>query len=318
MLNSRGDCVGIAFQSLTGDVQSIGYVIPASVCRHFLEDVHRHGIYTGFPSLNVGWQEMESKALKHAYKLGPHEKGILIRRVSEAIYDGELQTDDIILSIDGVDVGSDGTVPFRHGERLDFNFLITNHFVGDCAELIIMRGMERKQLKVKLQPYQHLVPPHIAEQKPSYFMCGGLVFTACSDPYLLQRYGALNSSPVRLLERAYFGTKSRMEEELVVLSNVLACQATLGYDATQGLRDSAVVAFNGQKVRNLVHLARMVSSCEDEFLKFDMEAGKKFIILERVLANQCTMEVIENHNMRASMSSNVEAALIERPKLDKS
>lgn len=50
----QGRCVGIAFQSLTGDAQLIGYVIPACVVRHFLEDVARHGRYTGFPSLNIG------------------------------------------------------------------------------------------------------------------------------------------------------------------------------------------------------------------------------------------------------------------------
>jgi hypothetical protein len=44
--------VGIAFQSLTGNsTQSVGYVIPTSVVRHFLDDVRMHGQYMGFPSL---------------------------------------------------------------------------------------------------------------------------------------------------------------------------------------------------------------------------------------------------------------------------
>ena len=146
----QGQCVGIAFQSLTGNTaQSVGYVIPPAVVRHFLDDVRRNRQYTGFPSLvsghghgpyhrgagpahgvvargqqslaipylphragagvargqhccplhsrrlslfpdaappprprpqNVVWQEMDSKALKRAYQMQPHQKGVLVRR----------------------------------------------------------------------------------------------------------------------------------------------------------------------------------------------------------------------------------------------
>ena len=33
---------------------------------------------------------------------------------------GVLRVDDVLLRVGGVEVGSDGTVPFRHGERVDF------------------------------------------------------------------------------------------------------------------------------------------------------------------------------------------------------
>lgn len=39
VFNERGDCVGIAFQSLAGgDAENIGYVIPTPVIQHFLTD----------------------------------------------------------------------------------------------------------------------------------------------------------------------------------------------------------------------------------------------------------------------------------------
>jgi hypothetical protein len=41
--------------------------------------------------------------------------------VAEASHEfSVLQPNDIVLRIDGQDVGNDGTVPFRHGERVDF------------------------------------------------------------------------------------------------------------------------------------------------------------------------------------------------------
>lgn len=310
VVDISGKCVGLAFQSLTGDAQSIGYVIPTSVVRHFLEDVHRNGNFTGFPSLNIGWQELDSRALKRSYGLGPHEKGVLVRSVVEAAAESKcLQKDDIILRIGGVEVGSDGTIPFRHGERVDFKFIITNHFVGDVVPLEIQRNGKRMEVSVKLQPFQHLVPPHNSERKPSFFMVGGLVFTACSDPYLVQRYGSLGNSPVRLMAKTFFGTKQTVEEEVVVLSNILACKATVGYDSTLGLRDTAVVAFNGTKITSLVQLARLVRECKDEFLRFDMEAGSKVIVVERAAAEKCTGEVMEQHSMNSAMSRDVEVAL---------
>ena len=34
--------------------------------------------------------------------------------------------------------------------------------------------------QVRLKEFQHLVPPHLHNGTPSYFLVGGLVFTACS------------------------------------------------------------------------------------------------------------------------------------------
>jgi S1-C subfamily serine protease len=49
--NDRGECVGIAFQSLKhDDAENIGYVIPTPVINHFITDYARNGDYTGFLS----------------------------------------------------------------------------------------------------------------------------------------------------------------------------------------------------------------------------------------------------------------------------
>ena len=46
--NDRGECVGIAFQSLKHeDAENIGYVIPTPVITHFITDYVRNGDYTG-------------------------------------------------------------------------------------------------------------------------------------------------------------------------------------------------------------------------------------------------------------------------------
>jgi S1-C subfamily serine protease len=46
--NDKGNCVGIAFQSLKHeDAENIGYVIPTPVIMHFIQDYEKNGAYTG-------------------------------------------------------------------------------------------------------------------------------------------------------------------------------------------------------------------------------------------------------------------------------
>ena len=63
--------------------------------------------------------------------------------------------------------------------------------------------------------------------------------------------------------------------QVVVLSSVLACDATMGYESTLGIRDSPVTAFNGQRVHNLAQLARLVQASREEYMRFDLEAANK-------------------------------------------
>ncbi|RMZ53985.1 hypothetical protein APUTEX25_002562 [Auxenochlorella protothecoides] len=307
-----GECVGIAFQSLTGNTANIGYVIPTLVVRHFLHDYMRTGTYTGFPSLNVVWQELESRTLRLACGMGPQHKGVLVRSVSAAAHEAEvLRQDDVIMAINGVEVGNDGTVPFRHGERVDLKYAVTSRFVGDTVTLSLLRARAELAVAVRLSPYQYLVPPHMDEGRPPYLLVGGLVFTALSDPFLAQRYGSVAAAPVRLLHRSFLGVRARAGEQTVVLSTVLACPATLGYEGAGGLRDSPLVAFNGTPVDCLAQLASLVAACNEPSMRFDMEAGGKMIILDSAVARACTAGVMEDHGISATMSPDI-AAAVER------
>ena len=74
----------------------------------------RNGKFTGFPVMGMKWQRMESHALRAAYKMRKDQKGILVRHVQPTYETAKhLKPDDIIMQFDGVQVASDGTVPFR-------------------------------------------------------------------------------------------------------------------------------------------------------------------------------------------------------------
>ena len=74
----------------------------------------RNGRYSGFPALGVKWQRMESAALRASHRLGPGQKGVLVRSVAPTSpAAGTLRAGDIIMRFDGMQVACDGTVPFR-------------------------------------------------------------------------------------------------------------------------------------------------------------------------------------------------------------
>jgi S1-C subfamily serine protease len=287
VFDRRGRCAGIAFQSLVGeDVQNTGYIIPTPVVRHFLVDYLRTGGYSGFPALGVQWQRMESDALRRAYGAS-EQRGVLVRSVNPtSLAAGKLLPDDVLLTFEGTPVAADGTVPFRTGERVAFSHLITSRFVGDEVTVEVLRGgggggvgggdgataeaaaapaatttrsVERLSLRLVLSRPQPLVPPHLNNQDPDYLVLGGLVFVSLHEPYLESEYGANygTEAPVKLLDALLHGSPKSRGEQVVLLSQVLASDAALGYEDVENV---PVFRVNGSKVHNLAHLAEVVAS----------------------------------------------------------
>ncbi|KIZ00510.1 hypothetical protein MNEG_7454 [Monoraphidium neglectum] len=309
VFNGKGQCVGIAFQALSGsDVENVGYVIPTTVVSHFLTDYIRNGSFTGFPALGVQWQRMESDALRRAYSMQPKQKGVLIRRVNATSHAASvLQSDDVLLSFDGTAIANDGTVPFRTGERIAFSYLISQKYVGDEAALEVLRGGEVLSTTAKLSKPAALVPPHLGNRDPSYFLVSGLVFVACSEPYLESEYGAdyASEAPVKLLDKLYHGQPTEPGQQVVVLSQVLAAESTLGYEDVLNVE---VLAINGAPVRNLAHLAELVAGCREQYLRFDCEY-REAVVLDREEAFRDTAAVLEAHGIPAALSADLQQAL---------
>uniref|UniRef100_A0A2P2JFL1 Uncharacterized protein MANES_17G124100 n=1 Tax=Rhizophora mucronata TaxID=61149 RepID=A0A2P2JFL1_RHIMU len=184
--NDKGKCVGIAFQSLKSeDVENINYVIPTPVIMHFLYDYEKNGAYTGFPILGVEWQKMENPDLRASVGMGPSQKGVRIRRIEPtAMESNVLKPSDVILSFDGVNIANDGTIPFRHGERISFSYLVSQKYTGDKALVKVLRNSQILEFNIKLATHKRLVPAHNNGKPPSYYIIAGFVFTAVSVPYL--------------------------------------------------------------------------------------------------------------------------------------
>ncbi|XP_031277148.1 protease Do-like 9 [Pistacia vera] len=303
--NDKGNCVGIAFQSLKHeDVENIGYVIPTPVIMHFIHDYEKNGAYTGFPILGVEWQKMENPDLRMAMGMKPEQKGVRIRRIDPTAPEYEvLKPSDIILSFDGVDIANDGTVPFRHGERIGFSYLVSQKYTGDSAAVKVLRDSKILNFNMKLATHRRLIPSHNKGRPPSYYIIAGFVFSTVSVPYLRSEYGKdyEYEAPVKLLDKLLYSMPQSPDEQLVVVSQVLVADINIGYEE---IVNTQVLAFNGKPVKNLKCLANMVENCDDEFLKFDLEYDQ-IVVLRTKTAKAATLDILTTHCIPSAMSDDL-------------
>lgn len=298
--NDQGECIGVAFQVYRSEeVENIGYVIPTTVVSHFLNDYERNGKYTGFPCLGVLLQKLENPALRTCLKVKSNE-GVLVRRV-EPTSDANnvLKEGDVIVSFDGVRVGSEGTVPFRSNERIAFRYLISQKFAGDVAELGIIRSGELMKVKVALNPRVHLVPYHIDGGQPSYLIIAGLVFTPLSEPLIDEERE--DHIGLKLLAKARYSLARFKGEQIVILSQVLANEVNLGYE---DMGNQQVLKFNGIRIKNIHHLAHLVDSCKGKYHVFEFE-DNYIAILEREAASESSSCILKDYGIPSERSSDL-------------
>ncbi|KAL1541522.1 Protease Do-like 9 [Salvia divinorum] len=306
-LNDKRTCVGIAFQSLKNeDVENIGYVIPTPVIMHFIQDYEKNGTYTGFPVLGAKWQKLENPDLRLSMGMKPEQKGVRISRINPTSPGySVLKPSDIILSFDGVDIANDGTVPFRHGERICFSYLVSQKDTGDTATIKVLRNSETLKLKIKLDIDRRLIPAHNKGQPPSYYIVAGFLFSTVSVPYLRSEYGKDYEYlvPVKLLDKQLYGMPQSQDEQIVVVSQVLVADINIGYE---NIINTQILAFNGQPVKNLKSLASMVERCNDEYLKFDLE-HQRLVVLQTKPAKAATLDILATHCIPSAMSDDLKA-----------
>lgn len=303
--SDKGKCVGIAFQSLKNDdAENIGYVIPTPVIMHFIQDYEKNGAYTGFPILGIEWQKMENPDLRKSMGMRSDQKGVLIKRVEPTASESQvLKPSDVVLSFDGVNIANDGTVKFRHGERIAFSYLISQKHTGDNALVKVLRNSEMLEFNIKLGTHKRLIPAHIKGRPPSYYIVAGFVFTAVSVPYLRSEYGRDYEfdAPVKLLDKFLHSMAQSADEQLVVVSQVLAANINVGYEE---IVNTQVLTFNGKPVKNLKSLASMVESCDEEFLKFDLEY-QQIVILRTETAKAATLDILKTYCIPSPMSDDL-------------
>ena len=301
-----GKLVGIAMQIFHAG-QNIGYMIPIPIIEHFFDDL-KDDQYHGFPMLGIEFNNTENSTLREFYKIGDRQQGgVLISRVlpfSPAF--GNLKEGDIMLEIDGIAIGEDGTFKFIGNERLSMSHLITTKQIDEKVRLRILRDGSLKVHHVTLGHFVPLVSPPDHFEKPPYFIYGGLVFTVLSAD-LLRAWGNRwwEKAPLDLI--FYLAGAGRLNEEelkeVVILLNVLPDDINIGY---HGHRDTVVTKVNGEEFKSFKEFVLLVDRIKKskEYTIFETLKNAR-IILDNKNVDERDQQILERNNIPHRFSQDV-------------
>ncbi len=272
-----GKLVGIVIQSLRRS-ENIGYMAPAPVIDHFLDDI-KDGSYDGFPVLGIVIQNSQNPDLRKKNLVSKDDGGVLVTQVADGFpASGKILKGDILASIEGVGISSDGKINFRDGERTDFSYLVDSRQIGDDIKVEVFRNGEKMEMSIPLTKGAddfRLVNANYGN--PSYYIFAGCVFSPLTFNYF-REWGSrwFVDAPSTLLSKLAYNVREFPDEEVVVLVRVLPAEVNYGY---HGIKNWVVEKVNGVTIRNISHLVQVVEneSAANEFITFENPYGKKVV-----------------------------------------
>ncbi len=288
-----GKVVGVAFQGYSGDVaQNVGYMIPTPVIKHFLKDV-KDGHYDRYMDLSIGTFPTPNKAMRKALGLGEDDRGVMVSNVfSEGVAAGSLKTGDVILSIDGLNVASDGFVDLE-GERVLMAEVAERKFLGDVAKFGVLRDGKPLDTEVKFtNAWQFNIQANRYDEQPAYVLLGGLLFQPLSRN-LMSAYSFQNPRIEYFFE--HFITKEIYEErpEIIILTSILADPLNT-YLAE--FREQIVDEINGKKIKTLKDVAAAFAE-KPEFYVIKFVGAGRPLVLERAAVEAARERIKARYNV---------------------
>lgn len=290
--------VGVAFQSME-KAQNIGYAIPSLIVKHFLEDL-KDNDYKGFPTLGISTQGLENESYRKKLGMKKGQTGVIVREIEYGAPSyGILREDDVILSINGIKIENDGTVPYGRS-RLDLSFITDLKFVGDKITIEVLRDKQPLKLNIKMKNYIPIVPRTEYDVKPTYYIYGGLVFTKLTVNYVYGLWNQMNRRP-GILDRIIYEIATPEKKQIVVLQQVLADEINKGYHDFSNL---IVKKVNDQEISDITDLIQKIENNKDEFLEIELEDKNK-IILETQKAKEAGNNIIKKYGINSDRSEDL-------------
>jgi len=259
--------------------------IPAPIIIHFLKDAETEK-YGGFPSAGFSFFPTRDPQLRTFAGQTGKPGGVYVTSVEPnmpAVKAG-LQVGDIVTEIGHNVIDQNGNYIDPLYGKIELTNLLTAHaFAGDNVPFQVQRDGKPLQFNVTLEhraAQNYVVAPYNLDQPPLYYVLGGVIFQELSRQYL-KEWGATwqKEAPQRFVYLDRFQSELFPEghRKIVVLSQVLPANATIGYDDLAYL---VVKKVNGAEVKSLADLAEAVKHPIDGFIKIETEEDPKQIELE--------------------------------------
>ena len=254
---------GLAGIMMRYDAQhQTGFVLPAPVLARFLRAVSEP-VYLAPPSGGFRWAPLVDAAKRRYFGLLEESGGVQVVDVfSNAPVSDVLRPNDILLRWDGFVIDAQGFYQDPDYGRTRLSHAIEGRrHAGERVRIEFLREGRPRQADVTLRPRDDddaLIPENTIGAPPDYLVEEGLVLRELTGRYL-RAGGRSGGLPTGLRLSHLYLTRSEQPahvgDRVVILSGVLPDPANVGY---QDLRDEIVMAVNGEPVRNLRDVARVV------------------------------------------------------------
>jgi S1-C subfamily serine protease len=299
-----GNVVGVAFQGYSGDVaQNVGYMIPTPVIRRFLKDIS-NGRYEGYVDLSITYFKLLNPSERSALGLEDNQQGVLVSSVSsEGASAGKLQQGDVLLTIDGHPIASDGFVQLD-GDRIDMAEIVERKFKGETVKLGILREKRSQSTDITLKGnWPYLMQANRYDSPPQFVLFAGLLFQPLSKNFM----DAYQTDDLRLRHYYnYFITEEiyREHPEVIVLSNVLPDPVNA---YLSDFRFQIVDQINGQKMRTLRDVSKAFSEQQDYYV-IQFVGSSRPAVLERSAVEQARTRILANYSVQEEQ--NLEGGIV--------
>jgi hypothetical protein len=293
-----GQVVGLVMSRSNSGVDAVG----SPTLIDFLAEAS-HQPYRGYAAADFSGQKLSNPALRDALGLGPDDGGFLVSRVWPlGSSSGALEPGDVVVSVGGTKIDSDGTYAGPLATRISVLALFSEgHHPGDAVPVQLVRGGERRTVSVGLKswPDQQALVPWLSPASHGYAVRGGLVFERLSHEYLAT-FGKEweTKAPLRLLEPWEIERLASSSERagVVVLTRVLPVPATLGYES---MRNLVVEGVNGIPVHSLDDLRAAFDHPTGGYhvVTFAAGQGVRRIVLDAQEASDADVSIREKYHV---------------------
>lgn len=291
----NGKVVGIAFQGYGGDVaQDVAYMIPTSVIKRFLKDIS-DGHYDHYMDLSIGTFDLQNPAQRSELGLANDERGVLVTQVApEGSSAGVLKKGDVLLSIDGHAISSDGFINLD-GRRVRMPEVVERKLKGDSLKLKIWRDKKEQEVTVKLAAaWAYKMQARRYGVKPRYILFGGLLFQPLSRDFM--KANKVDNLRLRYFYDNYVSNNIYVKHpDVIVLSGVLPDPSTTYIG---DYKDSIVDEINGVKMRTLSDVASALAKPADYYVIKMIGLGRP-LVLERSAVEAASARINQRYGVRS-------------------
>jgi len=296
----RGKVVGLAFQGLAR-AENIGFAVPLPVIRRFLADIDDVE-YHGYPELGVAHMDTRNPALRRDLGLPVSKSGVVVYYVDPlGSAKGHLQPQDVLLSVDRHAIGNDGTINLA-GNNVDFAELLERKQWGQSVTFQVWRDSCETTVTIPLtNPPDPFAYRNIYDERPKYYIFGGLVFVPLTREYLkTMKRNFSGTNRQQLLYYSRYAKIDKLHEgrhEFVVLMRRLPHMVNT---YAQGFLSGLVTEVNGIRIRNLRDVKEATAHPEKGSHVIRFACNDDLLILDASAARQANEEIFVRYGISKS------------------